>query len=126
MGIVWGRRRMGKTRLLERFARVRRSVFHVATGRPTEEELLELSRAAAPVAAGGARDLATEPFSSWNDAFEWLGRAAESEPLLVVLDEFPELVVGTYWLPDYMRSVWERLQRATKLKILLSGSAVRT
>jgi AAA+ ATPase superfamily predicted ATPase len=126
MGIVWGRRRMGKTVLLERFARVRRSVFHVATGRPTEEELLELSRAAAPVFAGGPRDLAADPFRSWNDVFEWLGGAAESEPLLLVLDEFPELVVGTYWLPDYMRAVWERLQSRTKLKILLSGSAVRT
>lgn len=125
MGIVWGRRRVGKTWLLQRFARIRRSVFHVATGRPPEQELQELSRAAAPVCAGGERDLATDPFRSWDDAFEWLGRAAETEPLLVVLDEFPELVAGTYWLPGYMRAVWEQLKR-TKLKILLSGSAVRT
>ena len=126
MAIVWGRRRVGKTALLERFARVRRSVFHVATGRPPEQELRELSRAAAPVFAGGRRDLVTDPFANWDDAFESLGEAAAAEPLLVVLDEFPELVVGTHWLPGYLRAVWERLKRATKLKILLSGSAVRT
>jgi AAA+ ATPase superfamily predicted ATPase len=126
MGIVWGRRRVGKTGLMERFARIRRSVFHVATGRPPDQELLELSRAAAPVFARVERDLAADPFRNWDDAFEWLGKAAETEPLLVVLDEFPLLVEGTYWLPGYMRAVWERLKRRTKLKILLSGSAVRT
>jgi AAA+ ATPase superfamily predicted ATPase len=126
MGIVWGRRRVGKTALLERFARARRSVFHVATGRPPEQELLELSRAAAPAVGTEERDLAADPFRNWDDAFEWLGRAAETRPLLLVLDEFPQLVAGTHWLPGYLRAVWERLKRTTKLKILLSGSAVRT
>jgi AAA+ ATPase superfamily predicted ATPase len=122
-----GRRRVGKTALLERFARFHRSVFHVATtGRLLEHELLELSRAAAPVLAGGSRDLAADPFRNWDDAFESLGAAAESEPLLLVLDEFPELVAGTPWLPGYLRAVWERLRRQSRLKILLSGSAVRT
>src|SRR5215472_9258702 len=124
MAIVWGRRRVGKTALLERFARTRRSVFHVATGRPPEQELLELSRAAAPAAGGAERDLAADPFRNWDDAFEWLGQAAETKPLLV-LDEFPLLVAGTHWLPGYLRALWERLKR-TRLKILVSGSAVRT
>jgi AAA+ ATPase superfamily predicted ATPase len=126
MGIVWGRRRVGKTGLLERFARIRRSVFHVATGRPPEQELRELSLAAAPVMSGGERDLAADPFRNWDDAFEWLGKAAETEPLLLVLDEFPELIASTHWLTGYLRAVWERLKRGTKLKILLSGSAVNT
>jgi hypothetical protein len=125
MGLVWGRRRVGKSALIRRFARSRRSVFHVATGRPPERELVELSRAAAPV-LGGARDLATSPFASWDDAFESIGAAAASEPLLLVLDEFPELVDGTPWLPGFLRAVWDRLRERTRLKVLLSGSAVRT
>ncbi|TMC01759.1 MAG: ATP-binding protein [Chloroflexi bacterium] len=126
LGIVWGRRRVGKTWLLQRFSQFRRSVFHVATGRPLEQELRELSRAAAHVFAGGERDLATDPFRDWDDAFECLGRAAATEPLLVVLDEFPELLAVTPWLPGYLRAMWEGLKRTTKLKIVLSGSAVRT
>jgi uncharacterized protein len=68
MGIVWGRRRVGKTWLLERFAHIRRSVFHVAAGRPQEQELQALSRAAARAIASGERDLAAAPFQDWEDA----------------------------------------------------------
>src|SRR5215471_1659714 len=79
MGLVWGRRRVGKSALIRRFARTRRSVFHVATGRPPEQELLELSRAAAPALGTAERDLTADPFRNWDDAFEWLGRAAETK-----------------------------------------------
>ncbi|HEY4027276.1 MAG TPA: ATP-binding protein [Candidatus Dormibacteraeota bacterium] len=126
LGLVWGRRRVGKTALLQRFAQTRRSVFHAATGRPAAQELQVLSRAAAPALAAGLRDLNTSPFASWDHAFESLGAAAESEPLLVVFDEFPELVMGTPELPSLLRALWDRLRSRTHLKILLSGSAVRT
>jgi AAA+ ATPase superfamily predicted ATPase len=126
LGLVWGRRRVGKTALLQRFAETRRSVFHAATGRPPAQELQVLSRAAAPALASGLRDLGSRPFESWDHAFESLGAAAESEPLLVVLDEFPELLASTPELPSVLRAQWDRLRGRTHLKILLSGSAVRT
>lgn len=125
MGLLWGRRRVGKSALIRRFAMTRRSVVHVATGRPPDQELQELSRVAAPVFEH-RRDLALTPFASWDDAFDSLGAAAAAEPLLVVFDEFPELVDGTPWLPGFMRAVWERLRESTHLKLLLTGSAVRS
>ena len=126
LGLVWGRRRVGKSALLQRFAQSRRSVFHAATGRPPAQELQVLSQAAAGALGGGLRDLTTRRFESWDDALESLGAAAASQPLLLVLDEFPELVAGTPELPGVMRALWDRLRSRTHLKILLSGSAVRT
>lgn len=126
LGLVWGRRRVGKTALLQRFAATRRSVFHLAGGRPPELELQALSRAAARPLAGGMRDLATRPFESWEHAIESLAAAAESEPLLLVIDEFPELVATMPYLPSVLRALWDRLRERSRLKILLSGSAVRT
>jgi AAA+ ATPase superfamily predicted ATPase len=126
LGLVWGRRRVGKTALLRRFAGIRRSVFHAAAGRPPAQELRVLSQAAAEPLAAGLRDLSTRPFESWDHALESLGAAAESEPLLVVIDEFPELVAAMPELPSVIRAQWDRLRTSTNLKILLSGSAVRT
>ena len=49
LALVRGRRRVGKTSLLQHFAQGRRSVFHTGAGRPAPAELRLLGRAAAPV-----------------------------------------------------------------------------
>lgn len=125
MGLVWGRRRVGKTALIQRFAEGRPTVFHIASGRPEADELAGLARSAAPL-AGGFRDLADRPFVDWQDALETLAMAAERDPLLLVLDEFPELVRVNPGLPNLMRATWDRLVDRTQLRVLLCGSAVRT
>ncbi|MFN2568864.1 MAG: ATP-binding protein [Candidatus Dormibacteria bacterium] len=126
LGLVWGRRRVGKTALLAHFAEGRRTVFHTASGRPVGDELRMLSLAATPALAGGLRDLAARPFTGWDDAFEALGLAAEQEPMLLVLDEFPELVDATPELPGVVRALWDRLRSRTNLKVIFAGSAVRS
>lgn len=123
LGIVWGRRRIGKTALVERFSRDKRTVFHTGTRRPVGDELRTLSRAAAAFLPD--RDLELNPFRDWFDAIEALARAAGPEPLLVVLDEFPELVAVAPELPSVLRAAWERVAPGTQLRLLLCGSAVR-
>jgi AAA+ ATPase superfamily predicted ATPase len=125
MAIVWGRRRVGKTALLQRFAESRRALFHTGAGRPAAAELSALSRAAAPILSGGMRDLGDRPFADWEDALETLAAAGRDERLLVVLDEFPALVETSPELPTLLRAAWDRVRSRTKLKLLLCGSAVR-
>lgn len=126
MAIVWGRRRVGKTALIQHFADDRPTVFHTGSGRPAEAELAALSRTAAPLAGDGVRDLAVLPFVDWEDALETLARAARTKRMLLVLDEMPALQETSPELPSLIRAVWDRVQGDTKLKLLLCGSAVRT
>lgn len=59
--LVWGRRRVGKTALVQHFAETRRTVFHTGAGRTMAGELNLLSRQAAAVSTG-FRDLTARPF----------------------------------------------------------------
>src|SRR5215218_2749440 len=126
MGMVWGRRRVGKTALLQHFAADFPTVFHTGAGRPAAAELAALSRAAARVLDTGVRDLESRPFADWEDALETLAAAARSRKVLLILDELPALAESSSGLPDLLRAVWDRISSQSKLKVLLCGSAVRT
>jgi AAA+ ATPase superfamily predicted ATPase len=125
MAIVWGRRRVGKTALLQHFAADLPTVFHTGGGRPAAAELSAFSRAAAPLLANGPRDLEARPFADWDDAFETLALAARGRRLLLILDELPALAETSPELPNLIRAAWDRVRSRTKLKLLLCGSAVR-
>lgn len=125
LGVLWGRRRVGKTALLQRFAEGRRAVFHVARGAPAADELRTLLRRCEGVVELPRRT-AARGFDDWADALEVLAEAARDQPLLLVLDEFPELLAGAPRLEAELRAVWQELAPITQLRVLLCGSAVRT
>lgn len=125
--LVWGRRRVGKTALIEEFASsLPRVVFHTGTGDPMVSELSRLSASVRLAGLQGLRDLESNPYRDWRDALDHLATEAARDPVLLVLDEFPELLHGSPTLPGLLRAFLDNTRGRTKLRLLLCGSAVRT
>lgn len=125
LAVLWGRRRVGKTALIQHFVRSLTApvIFHTGVGRPAVDELAQLARAVAAAFPHPVRDLATRPYLSWADALEDLELRSSSRVLLV-LDEYPELVAVAPELPGILRALIDRAGRG-RLRIVLCGSAVR-
>lgn len=126
--LVWGRRRVGKTALLQHFATITAApvVFHTGTGEPAAAEIASLSRQAAAALPDSLRDIAAEPYSTWRDILDYLARRAVQSRVLLVLDEFPELLGASPALPGILRAFLDEIHGRTELRIILSGSAIRT
>ncbi len=121
LALLRGRRRVGKTVLLQEFARSRETVFCTGASRPRSQELRMLARA---LGDRSRRDLARQPFVDWDDALAELVAVARDRSLLLILDEFPELAATSPELAGVLRALLD--SDVGGLKILLAGSAVRT
>ncbi|HET8643258.1 MAG TPA: DUF234 domain-containing protein [Pseudonocardiaceae bacterium] len=122
---VWGRRRVGKTYLLNHFAAGKPHVYFTATRQDSETRQLErLYERVREQLGGRARLLDLARPADWSGALRLLIELAAGEPLLVVIDEMPRLLAGRPDFPDLLSALWENHVRGHRLMVAVTGSAV--
>jgi hypothetical protein len=125
LGLVYGRRRQGKTLLLELLALQLHGFMFAATQQSEAQNLADLG--AAYAAYRGLRQPVV--FASFREALEELLRLGEDSATAVIIDEFPYLVATTPALPSYLQQALSPLGHArsrTKTRMILCGSALTT
>ncbi len=119
LGIVSGRRRQGKTFLLDAVASGFDGFYFAATDSTETESLADLGRALAARTGGGRY-----AFADWDEAlrllFEVIGEG------LVVIDEFPYLSKASPSLPSRIQQALgpRGYARQARSRLLLCGSAM--
>jgi hypothetical protein len=88
--VVWGRRRTGKTYLLQAFCAGRRCVYYTATQQSAPVELAAFTEAVRQ-ALGDDGLPPGYAFPDWSVALDFVARRAGDRRLVVVVDEFPYL-----------------------------------
>ncbi|GLX00329.1 ATP-binding protein [Microtetraspora sp. NBRC 16547] len=125
LGLVYGRRRQGKTLMLELLTRQTSGFLFAATQQSETQNLADLG------AAYGAFLGLRQPvsFPSWREALEELFRLGENRAVPVIIDEFPYLVNASPGLPSYLQQALSPLGFAkehTRTRMILCGSALTT
>ncbi|MEU6534326.1 ATP-binding protein [Streptomyces sp. NPDC047000] len=125
LGLVHGRRRQGKTLMLELLARETGGFLFAATQQSEAQNLADLG--AAYAAYRGLRRPVL--FRDWRDALDELLRIGEDGSVPLVIDEFPYLVSATPALPSYLQQALSPLGHAkehTRTRLILCGSVLTT
>lgn len=129
--ILYGRRRIGKTRLITHFLEQRQQAplfYWVATTHNETYQLRDFSQAILhhdPRMSGPPT--ADFSFASWEAALHHLADivALSAQPHLLVLDEFTYLLRNEPAISSIFQKVWDhRLAHIPQLKLILTGSLI--
>jgi hypothetical protein len=120
--VVSGRRRQGKSFLLQALAQSVGGLYFAAT-EATEAESLRLFTEAL---VRHSREAVDPPFRNWDDAIRYLFRQYTAEPTLVVIDEFPFLNRVSPALPSIIQRELGPggTGRESSVRLVLCGSAM--
>jgi len=124
--IVTGRRRVGKSRLVQEFcdrSGVPYVVFQASRGRNPAAERADFVTALAQSTLPGADLVAGAAGTDWNQVLRAVAVAVpEQSPSIVVLDEVPWLVEQDREFEGALQTVWDRYLSARPVLLLLVGS----
>jgi AAA+ ATPase superfamily predicted ATPase len=116
--LLYGKRRIGKTELLNEFTRSHRALYIVARQETYEGQLKKMS---AEIAEFFDDDvLKHSPFQNYDALFIYL--AQKEIPILI--DEFPYLVEANRALPSILQEYWDRYFSKKKTFLVLCGSSI--
>ena len=122
--ILYGRRRIGKTRLLIHWLeqRPKQAIYWVAEPSSALHQLRSFSQTIYNFShpdAPAPRDFA---YGDWEQAFGEVARLAKDERLALFIDEVTYLIEVDVSIVGTLQKVWDHSLKSTHLKLALSGS----
>lgn len=116
--ILYGRRRVGKTTLLNEFCKDKNTIFYSAEQSNTKLNLDKFSE----LVFQHYGETSLSPFTTWEKALTYIHQRQGNQRLVLVFDEFPYLVRKNKVLLSTLQHLIDHQLRESKLFIILCGS----
>lgn len=122
--ILYGRRRIGKTRLITHWMEIEkpRVFFWIAEPTSSTDQLRSFSQAVFRFESAQAQPPQDMSYGDWRTAFEALSRLAEKDRLAVIIDEFTYLLEAEPAVSAYLQHAWDHTLSKSNLFLTISGS----
>ncbi len=119
--VLYGRRRVGKSDLLDKFISSKNGIRLLAR---EESKMLQLRRFSAELGEFFQDNfLKKNGFSDWDSFFEYILQHSGSR-IIIAIDEFPYLVKEDSSLPSILQAYWDNHLKDTQVFLILSGSSI--
>lgn len=118
--VIYGRRRVGKTRLIQEFLKGKKAIYFVATEQ-TGDVLLGMASAAVLMQYPSAY---VQKFDSWDMLFSYISGISKSERVVFVIDEYPYLARSCPAISSIIQKFIDQSWKETQLYLILCGSSM--
>jgi AAA+ ATPase superfamily predicted ATPase len=122
--LVHGRRRVGKTTLILRWAQQtgRPVIYWVATRDTPAQVRMGFTQALWGWAYPGSQ--AVPRFDTWSEVFETAAQLIGDQPVILIMDEFSYAAESDSALPSNLQAAWDHLFKDRNATIVLAGSHI--
>ena len=122
--ILYGRRRVGKTRLLTHWLgrHAERAIYWVAEPSSALHQLRSFSQTIYNFSHPDSPAPQDFTYASWEQAFAEVARLARNERLGLFIDEVTYLIDVDATIVGILQKVWDHTLKQTKIKLALAGS----
>lgn len=121
LSVIYGRRRVGKTYLIQEFIKEKEGYYFVAT---ESNELINLSLISKAIykACGNLEGL--PDFSNFESALRYLFQYSIDKRIIFVIDEFPYLAESAPYISSLIQNLIDEYREKSKLFLILCGSSM--
>ena len=120
--ILYGRRRIGKTKLLEKFSENKDPIFFIATAESEKENMNSFRKCVAVKTKNKLLEKAK--VDSWDDIFECALEAVKEKKLLIIIDEFQYIGKSNPAFVSRLQKIWDSVLSKNNVMLVLCGSLV--
>ena len=120
--VLYGRRRVGKTELLNEFCKDKDAIFYTCR-EYTDTVQLKYFTEKVKTYNISALDF-VDSFSSWEHAFSSVMMLPTDKKKLLIIDEFPYACKANASIPSILQVLWDEKLRHENVMIVLCGSAM--
>lgn len=120
--IIYGRRRVGKTALINEFCKGKPVIYFSALDATPQENLKTLSKAISNYTAAGIENAPI--YESYEDALSSITQIAKNQRVVFVIDEYPYLADSEHSISSRLQHLIDHEWKDSKLFLILCGSSM--
>nr|MCR5625193.1 ATP-binding protein [Lachnospiraceae bacterium] len=122
--VIYGRRRLGKTTLINEFCKGKKCIQFLATEEEEKENINSFKDIVADVLDNPL--LKDVSITSWDTVFNVIvDKIDEKEKLIIVMDEFQYLGKSNAAFPSILQKIWDTKLQDKNVMLIVCGSLIR-
>jgi hypothetical protein len=122
MPVIYGRRRIGKSTLIQKFVEGKPAIVFTAIESSVEKNLELFSHSIYKALMPSMKSLPA--FASFSDAFDFVTEYVKKERYVLVIDEYPYLAAADKSISSVLQSYIDGVWKDSRLYLILCGSSM--